>query len=80
MVGIELVVDRKSKAPLVGGAQRATDLALREGLLLYAGGHYENVLSCLPPLIIEREHVDIALEILRRVLPRLGEEAGASSG
>jgi 4-aminobutyrate aminotransferase len=71
MVGIELVQDRTSKAPIVGGAQRATDLAVREGLLLYAGGHYENVLSFLPPLIIEREHVDVAMEILGRVLTKL---------
>jgi len=75
MAGIELVKDRESRAPLVRAAQQATDLAIREGLLLYPGGHYENVLSFLPPLIIGREHVELAMGILRRVLAKV---AGAS--
>lgn len=70
MVGVELVKDRETKEPLVVG-RKATDSALRKGLLIYAGGYDGNVLGFLPPLVIQKEHVDRALGILDEVLGEL---------
>lgn len=67
MIGVELVADRESRAPLAV-AKAASEAALARGLLLYPGGHYGNVLGFLPPLIIDEKDVDAAVGILDDVL------------
>ena len=42
--------------------------ALRQGILLLAGGIHGNVLSLSPPLMIGEEQLDAALETLASVL------------
>ena len=75
MLGFELVADRETRTPLAGSTRRITQLCNAEGLLLYpAGGHYGNVVGFLPPLVIERAHVDAALEILATALTRYQRE------
>lgn len=59
MAGVEFDVPVK---PLV-------DAALDSGLLVLNAG--DNVLRLTPPLVIERGHIDQALEILAKVLPSL---------
>lgn len=70
MVAAELVKDRSSREPLPVALQ-ASHAAMKRGLLIYPGGHYGNVLAFLPPLIIEEEHVDIAIKIVDEVLLEL---------
>jgi 4-aminobutyrate aminotransferase-like enzyme len=72
MLGVELVSDRSTREPLPL-AKRASEAALRKGLLLYPGGHYGNVIAFLPPLIIGKEQVDRATAILGEILPELEE-------
>lgn len=75
MLGFELVADRETKEPLAGSTRRINQLCNAEGLLLYpAGGHFGNVVGFLPPLIIDKGHVDTALEILARALTRYEAE------
>jgi len=75
MLGVELVKDCQTKEPLVGGGRRVAQLCLRKGLVIYPfGGHTGNVFAFLPPLIIDRSHVDIAVEIIRKSLAECQEE------
>ena len=60
--GTGLMQGIKLKSP-VGEAVR---MALEEGLLLISAG--DNVIRLIPPLIIEEEHVDEMLGILRKIL------------
>ncbi len=67
MVAVELVSDRTTREPL-RVAKKASDMALKKGLLIYPGGHHGNVLAFLPPLIIDKEQVDTAVGIVDEVL------------
>jgi len=67
MVAIELVKDRRSREPLAV-AREAVQMALELGLLIYPAGHYSNVLAFLPPLIVSKKEIDIAVSILDEVL------------
>ncbi len=67
MIAVELVADQRTREPL-RVAKRASDMALKKGLLLYPGGHHGNVLAFLPPLIVEKRQIDVAVEILDGVL------------
>ena len=60
--GIGLIQGIKFKKP-VG---EISSEALKEGLLIISAKG--NVLRLVPPLVIEKEHVDEMLEILKKVL------------
>ena len=60
--GIGLIQGIKVKKP-VG---KISSEALKEGLLIISAKG--NVLRLVPPLVIEKEHVDEMLEILKKVL------------
>jgi 4-aminobutyrate aminotransferase-like enzyme len=68
MVGIELVDDDGS--PL-GVAKRVSDEAVRQGLLVYPGGHYGNVVALLPPLVSTETQLATAAEMLGLLLSTL---------
>ncbi|MFL2931204.1 MAG: aspartate aminotransferase family protein [bacterium] len=70
MVGIELVEERNSKIPL-SEAKKCSQKALEKGLLLYPGGHHLNVLAFLPPIVVKKEEVDIAVCIIDEVLTEI---------
>lgn len=74
MVGVELVTGADSSAPLPV-AQTASRAAVRRGLLLYPGGHWPNVVSYLPPLIVDRQQVDLAVGITDEVLTEVASQA-----
>jgi 4-aminobutyrate aminotransferase-like enzyme len=63
MVGIELVRD-DLKAPDAEQAERVRAICLQHGVLIGVGGVYGNVLRIQPPLVIEREQLGQALEII----------------
>ena len=74
---IEIVADKSTKAMLPRSRdvpRELSELALAEGLLLYArrtaGGVYGDWLMMTPPLISEIADVDEIVERLRRVLQR----------
>lgn len=72
MLGVELVRDQATREPLPV-ARKASDMAIKRGLLLYPGGHYGNVIAFLPPLIIGKAQVDRAIAILEEILQEIEE-------
>jgi 4-aminobutyrate aminotransferase len=62
MIGIELVKDQARRAPNPAARHQVLDKAFHQGLLVLGCG--ESTVRLMPPLIIEREHADVALEIL----------------
>jgi len=68
MVGIDLVRNPATREPAPELARRVVTGALREGWILLAGGPGGNVLSLTPPLTIEEELLERAVEVLDRLL------------
>ena len=65
MVGMELVRDKESKTPI--NNEFAADVFERtknHGLLLSKTGRFDNVLRFLPPLCINEDDIDFALDVL----------------
>ena len=80
MLSVELVKNRGTKEPLMGSGRRIAQLCLKRGLLIYPfGGHFGNVFAFLPPLIIDRSHVDTALGLVRESLSEYRKEAEAAA-
>lgn len=84
MMGIELVRDKESKTPFAPAeaiAARGTGLALDKGLHIsgvqgVADWVRGDDLRFYPPLIITREQIDAAIDIIDEVLGELTREAG----
>ena len=64
MIGIELVKDKESRQPHVEARNRVIRRAFEQGLLLLGCG--ESTVRLMPPLVVEQEHADFALEVLER--------------
>jgi 4-aminobutyrate aminotransferase/(S)-3-amino-2-methylpropionate transaminase len=67
MIGIELVHDRKSRAPAPDLVGRVVVEALKAGVLVLGGGVHGNVLSLSPPFVISRRQLDVATTALERI-------------
>ncbi len=79
LIGIELVRDRRTKEP----ATRETssicfDRALKRGLLLVPSGWRGNVIRFAPPLTVQQEHLDKAIDVLDAVIGEVEREIGIS--
>ncbi len=66
MIGIELVRDKKTKEPAVAGRKALVQATFQRGLLTLGCG--PNVLRLMPPLVIDQEQADCALDILETAL------------
>jgi 4-aminobutyrate aminotransferase len=66
MIGVELVEDKHSRKPAGALRDRVVDLAFERGLLLLGCG--ESTIRLCPPLIITRDEMDVALDILEECL------------
>jgi len=62
MIGIELVKNQETREPDPEARRKVIERAFHQGLLVLGCG--ESTVRLMPPLIIGREHADIALEIL----------------
>ncbi len=69
MIGVEFVRDRETKEPYDGIVPMIEEAAFRRGLLLLGCGR--SVIRLCPPLIIDREDIDIAIGILDESLSEL---------
>jgi 4-aminobutyrate aminotransferase-like enzyme len=58
-VGVEWVSDREAKTPNAAGAERVVNGMRERGVLMGRSGAFGNVLKVRPPLVFEREHVDL---------------------
>ena len=69
MIGIEFVLDRATKEPFPGFVPDLEQAAFQRGLLLLGCGR--SVIRLAPPLIIDEQDVEIALNILDESLEAL---------
>lgn len=67
-LSIELVMDRKSKEPAGDLTNWISRELVKEGVLCISSGYYANRLCFAPPLVIEREEIRVAIDVLDRVL------------
>jgi 4-aminobutyrate aminotransferase-like enzyme len=68
MQGVELVKDRKTKAPAPEMANQVLERCRSNGLIVGKGGLYANVIRMSPPLNIPKSDVDAALGALDKSL------------
>ncbi len=68
MRAMELVSDKGSRRPAAKLASRVVDESRRRGLLLIKAGIYSNVIRFHPPLTIEEELLERAMDILEASL------------
>jgi 4-aminobutyrate aminotransferase len=66
MIGIELVQDQRSRQPNPEARAKVIEKAFERGLLILGCG--ESTVRLMPPLIVEREHIDFALDVIDRCL------------
>ncbi len=71
MVGIEVVEDKETKMPSSKLASEIRTESFKQGLLFEIGGHYDNVLRFLPPLIITKKLAETGLSIIENVIEQL---------
>ncbi|GAA3658019.1 aspartate aminotransferase family protein [Flavivirga jejuensis] len=64
MIGVEFVKDRTTKEPFPEFIKKFRYECFQRGLLFEVGGHYNNVLRLVPPLITTHAIVDAAMEIM----------------
>ena len=74
MIGIELVKSQKTREPHPDARARVIRRAFEQGVLVLGCG--ESTVRMMPPLVVEQEHADIALEVLERCIT---ETEGAGS-
>lgn len=65
-LGIEMVRDKATKDHAGDLAYRIVNRAKELGVLMGTDGPYDNVIKLRPPMIFEREHSDLLLEIIDR--------------
>ena len=75
-VGIELVLDRATKAPAPEATAQVLESCVRAGLLFERGGYHYNRLQLIPPLTIETAQIDAAVEILDAAFGEAEKTAG----
>jgi 4-aminobutyrate aminotransferase len=66
MIGMELVKSQQTREPNPEARNKVIEEAFQKGLLVLGCG--ESTLRLMPPLVIEKEHADTALEILEHCL------------
>lgn len=71
MIGMEFVQDKRSKEPFAEFVKAFRGACLQRGLLFEVGGHYNNVVRLVPPLIITPAILDNAVAIMREALRAL---------
>ena len=69
MIGIELVTDRETREKAPALRDRVVREAFERGLLVLGCG--ENVLRLMPPLVIDDDQAQFALDVLEEVIGRL---------
>ena len=71
MAGVELVLDRKTKAPDAKSVVKIFEETRKEGLLIGKGGLYGNILRISPPMGISLAELEEGIKKLRKAFERL---------
>lgn len=64
MLGIEIVKDKETRKPGIEICKQIRDAMFRKGIIIEIGGHYNNVLRFLPPLVITKKLADKGIDIV----------------
>jgi 4-aminobutyrate aminotransferase len=67
MIGIELVRDAQ-KTPATSETEAVRDSCLRNGVLVGVGGVFGNVVRFQPPLVITKQQIDQAVEVIGQAI------------
>lgn len=67
-IGVDLVKDRQTRAPLSDDTPKVVNGMRRKGILISATGPHGNVLKLRPQLIFQPDHVDLFMTNLEAVL------------
>jgi len=79
MIGIELIRDA-ALTPAASEAEAVRDFCLRNGVLIGVGGVFGNVVRMQPPLVISRQQLDKALDVLEQAFAEIsGKRVRAAS-
>ncbi|OGP93631.1 MAG: 4-aminobutyrate transaminase [Deltaproteobacteria bacterium RBG_16_48_10] len=68
MVGMELVLDRRTKEPAPVLTKRLINLCCEKGLLMISAGTYSNIIRTLTPLVITDDQLNDGLTIIGEAL------------
>jgi 4-aminobutyrate aminotransferase/(S)-3-amino-2-methylpropionate transaminase len=68
MIGVEIVKNKSTKEPNPEGCSNIRRRCANSGFIVGTGGWYKNVIRIQPPLIIEEQHVEEALNIFENAL------------
>ena len=71
MVGMELVVDRKTKEPATALTKQLVTRCREKGLLMISAGTHSNIIRPLMPLVITDEQLERGLKIIGETLDEL---------
>jgi 4-aminobutyrate aminotransferase-like enzyme len=71
MIGIEFVKDKETKEPWPGMASDVRAECYKRGIIVELGGHYNNVVRFLPPLVLTQELADKGLDVFLNVVKTL---------
>jgi 4-aminobutyrate aminotransferase / (S)-3-amino-2-methylpropionate transaminase / 5-aminovalerate transaminase len=74
MIGVELVINRATKEPAGGAAERVLNLCKDKGLLIGRGGLYSSTLRIQPPLVVSIAQADEAARIIDEALTVADQE------
>jgi 4-aminobutyrate aminotransferase-like enzyme/Ser/Thr protein kinase RdoA (MazF antagonist) len=75
-LGIELVSDRKSKAPATAFARAVSNGARRRGVLMGTEGPHDNVLKMRPPMIFSKRDADHLIAVLEETFADVARTHG----
>ena len=71
MLGVEVVKDRVTKEPAPELARRIRTICFQHGLLVEIGGHFDNVVRFLPPLVLTEELALKGIEIFEDAVKKV---------
>ena len=71
MVGMELVVDRKTKEPAAAFTKQLVSRCREKGLIMISAGTHSNIIRPLMPLVITDEQLEKGLSVIEESLSEL---------
>ena len=74
LIGVEFVKDKDTKEPYPAFVKKFRSECFQRGLLFEVGGHYNNVLRLIPPLVTTHAIVDAAIAIMEEAMDTCMEE------
>src|SRR5246500_2616059 len=77
MQAIELVQSQESKIPATDETKKITQYCYEHGLITITAGTYSNVIRVLVPLVISKEQIDEALDVLESAIANVCDQKGA---